>query len=167
MKLFGFGKSEEERATELEAKKAQDAANVEAREMGRSAGSAMTGAVNHFVTFRARPVAENIYCVFFKQISSIELDHAISPIDIARIDQKNFMTHIEDYAVRMTAECQSQVKEWLDIAEETGTRDEIDYYISTKISRISLELFERSVNRSAELIEAYQRLGFQSGPPKD
>ncbi|WP_293905965.1 hypothetical protein [Phenylobacterium sp.] len=162
MKLFGFGKSREERASQLDAKKAHDAANAEALEMGRNAGNAMTGAVDHFITFRARPVAENVYGVFLEQIASIRSNEEHSPIDLVRIEAKIFVEKLGEYKDRMNVECLDHIREWLDIADQMEVRDTIELYISNKLSDIFMELFERSVNRAAEVIEAYRALGFKA-----
>lgn len=162
MKLFGFGKSREERAAEVEARKAQDAANAEALEMGRNAGNAMTGAVDHFITFRARPVAENVYGVFLEQIASIRSDEEHSPIDLVRIEAKIFVEKLGEYKDRMEDECLEHIREWLELADQMDARADIQLYISNKLSDIFMELFERSVNRAAEVIEAYRALGFKA-----
>lgn len=162
MKLFGFGKSKATREAEAAAKRAQDVANAEAYKMGQDAASAMTGAVDHFVTFRARPVAEKVYGVFLKRIEDIRPSDEHSPIDLVRVDQKIFVEQLGEYVDRMKIECHEHIAEWLELADEMQTRDTLELYVSNQLSTIFMELFERSVNRSADVITAYKALGYQA-----
>lgn len=162
MKIFGFGKSREEKAAEARAQAERDAKNAEALELGRQAGKATVAAIDNFMTFRVRPVSEKVYGVFSDRLSGIDINSADSPVDVARIEFDLFIEQIDTFKAAMFEECTVHVDEWLRLADQMGNRADIEVYIRNAIANICLELFDRALTRGSEVIDGFRALGFKA-----
>jgi hypothetical protein len=132
--------------------------DTKAYQMGAQTAKDMSEAVDHLIALRFKPVSENYIKLLRERLQSAFSQNEAPPLVKARWEFSFFLENVDQLKCDMERFIPNALSEWIQVADQIGTRDVFDEFIEQRIAQFSVNLKEAGINVLGDYATAFRAI---------